>query len=89
MSVHLLIYEYVPDMLERRGPYREAHLARIQAERAAGRVDLAGAIGDPPHGGAIVWRDTAPEEIEAFVRADPYMQAGLITSYRIDPWNLV
>jgi uncharacterized protein YciI len=89
VSVHLLLYEYVPDIAQRRGPYREAHLEGIRAARAAGRVDLAGAIGDPPNGGAIVWRDTEPAEIEAFVRADPYMQAGLITSYRIEPWTLV
>jgi uncharacterized protein len=44
---HILFYEYVEDVLERRAPYREAHLARIRAEREAGRITLAGALGDP------------------------------------------
>lgn len=89
MATHLLLYEYVPDILERRGPHREAHLERIREQRAAGRVQLAGALGDPPHGGAIVWHDAEPGEIEAFVREDPYMRAGLITGFRIEPWTLV
>jgi uncharacterized protein YciI len=46
-STFLLLYTYVADMLERRGPYREEHLGRIRAERAAGRVSLAGALGQP------------------------------------------
>lgn len=86
---HLLLYEYVDDMAQRRGPHRGPHLERIRAEQQAGRVVMAGALGDPPRGGAIVFRDTPQAEIEAFVAADPYMQAGLITSWRVAPWNLV
>jgi hypothetical protein len=86
---HLLLYTYVDDMLERRGPHRPAHLDRVAAERAAGRIVMAGATGDPPSGGAIVWRGVTAGEIEAFVADDPYQRAGLITSYRIERWTLV
>jgi uncharacterized protein YciI len=86
---HLLLYTYVDDMAARRGPHRPGHLDRIAAEKAAGRIVMAGATGDPPSGGAIVWRGSTPEEIEAFVADDPYQRAGLITSYRIERWNLV
>jgi uncharacterized protein YciI len=89
VSHHILFYDYVPDMLERRGPYRDAHLERIRPERESGRVVMAGAIGDPPHGAVIVFRDVEPSAIEAFVRADPYVQAGLVTSWRVEPWNVV
>jgi uncharacterized protein YciI len=85
----LLIYEYVEDMAQRRGPYRQAHLERIQAQRDAGNVVMAGALGNPPTGGAIVFKGVEPEEIEKFVHADPYFQAGLVTSFRIELWNLV
>jgi uncharacterized protein YciI len=85
----ILFYDYVADMLERRGPHREAHLGRVAAERDAGRIVMAGALGDPPHGAALVFRGVAPEEIEAFAREDPYEQAGLITARRIEPWKLV
>lgn len=86
---HLLIYEYVADMSDRRGPHRAAHLERIKAEQQAGRVSMAGALGDPPSGGAIVFVDTPVQAIEAFVEADPYMRAGLITNWRVAPWTLV
>ncbi len=86
---HLLLYEYVEDVLERRGPYREAHLARIRAERDAGHIAMAGALGDPPTGGAIVFHDVEREQIEAFVHADPYVEAGLVTTWRVQRWNVV
>jgi uncharacterized protein len=86
---HLLIYEYVEDMIERRGPYREAHLAHLRAGKEVGRIVMAGALGDPPHSGALVFKDVDPELIEAFVQDDPYVVAGLVTSHRVEPWNLV
>jgi uncharacterized protein len=86
---HLLLYDYVEDMSERRGPYREAHLARIASGRERGHIIIAGAIGDPPGGAAIVFKGLGPEAIEEFVRGDPYVEAGLVTSWRIEPWKLV
>jgi uncharacterized protein YciI len=84
---HILFYDYVDDMLERRVPYREAHLERIDAERDAGRIVMSGPLGDPPHGAAIVFRGVEPDQIEAFVHEDPYVQAGLVTAWRIEFWN--
>lgn len=86
---HILFYGYVEDMATRRTPHREAHLERIRAEREAGRVVMAGALGDPPRGAAIVFRGVAPEEIEAFAAADPYVEAGLVTARSVVPWKLV
>ena len=85
----LLLYEYVEDMANRRGPYREAHLERIHAEKAVGRVTLAGALGDPASGGAIVFKGVDRAHVEAFVDDDPYVQAGRVASWRIEPWKLV
>jgi uncharacterized protein YciI len=28
------------------------------------------------------------EHVESFVASDPYMQAGLITSWRVERWNM-
>lgn len=87
---HLLLYEYVDGMAERRGPHRQAHLDRVRAQREAGHLRMAGALGDPePTGAAFVFEDLAPEEIEAFVAGDPYVQAGLVPSHRIEVWKLV
>lgn len=86
---HLLIYEYVEGMTERRAPYREAHLDQVREQRRAGHLGLAGALGEPPTGAAFVFEGVERAQIEAFVAADPYVEAGLVPSYRIEPWNLV
>lgn len=88
-DTYLLLYTYVEDMAERRGPYREEHLAKIRAEREAGHITLAGALGTPPTGGAMVWTGVVPEDIERFTAADPYVINGLVTAQRIERWNLV
>jgi uncharacterized protein YciI len=86
---HLVLYDYVADVAQRRAPHRDRHLERIRSEQEAGRLIMAGALGDPPSGGAFVFRDTSPEAIETFVRDDPYMHAGLITGWRVQAWTLV
>jgi uncharacterized protein YciI len=85
---HLLLYTYVEDMADRRGPHREAHLERIAAEREAGRIAFAGAF-DPPTGAAIVFQGVQRDHVERFVAADPYVVAGLVTAWLVERWNLV
>jgi len=86
---HLLFYKYVPDIVERRGPYRAAHLQRIEALRAADRLLIAGAYGDPPAGGAIGFKGLTKEEVEAWADTDPYVTAGLVSERSVEPWKLV
>ncbi len=83
----ILFYEYVADILERREPFRAEHLSGIHAAKDDGRILLAGPLGDPPHGAAIVFADQATAE--AFAQADPYVTNGLLTSWRVEPWTLV
>jgi len=85
---YILFYDYVDDILERRGPHREAHLAGIHAGREDGRIVMAGPLGaDPPYGAAIVFTDQAAAE--AFAKADPYVANGLVTNWRVDSWAVV
>ena len=85
--MQLLHYDYVEDIVERRAPHRDAHLAWIARWKQDGKLVMAGAVGDPPTGGLLVLRDG--EDAEAFVRDDPYNAAGLITAWRVEPWNVV
>jgi uncharacterized protein YciI len=86
---HLLVlYDYVEDIVERRAPHREEHLARLRAAKEEGLVVSAGALGDPPTGAAIVVAgDVAAAE--ALIGDDPYVANGLVTRWRILPWNVV
>ncbi len=85
----ILFYDYVPDILDRRGPHREEHLGRIAEQAAAGRVVMAGALGDPPTGAAIVFAGAAAGDVEAFAEGDPYVRNGLVTGRRVVPWTVV
>jgi uncharacterized protein YciI len=85
----ILFYDYVEDVVERRAPYREAHLAIVRRLADAGVIVLAGALGDPPHGAAIVFRGEDASEAERFAGEDPYVEAGIVTAWRVEPWNVV
>lgn len=86
---HLLIYEYVENIVERRAPHRASHLGYAQAWKDDGRLVAGGATGDPPTGAILVFKVDDPAEVERFAAEDPYVQAGLVTSRRVEPWNVV
>ena len=85
---HILFYDYVDDIVERRVPHREAHLAYARRWLDDGRLVMAGVLGDPPHGAAFVLRGDDPADAEAFAAGDPYVEAGLVTARRVEPWNV-
>jgi uncharacterized protein YciI len=85
----VLAYEYVPDILDRRDPVRPAHLEHARAAKERGDLLNVGAVGSPPTGALFVFADVAPEAVEAYADADPYVTAGLVTARRVDPWTVV
>jgi uncharacterized protein len=85
----ILFYDYVEDVLERRVPHREAHLARIAEWIGSGRMLMAGALGDPPTGAAFVLPGDDPAEAERFAEGDPYVAAGIVSARRVVPWTVV
>jgi uncharacterized protein len=85
----ILLYDYAADVLERRAPHRDAHLARIAEWIDAGALRSAGALGDPPTGALFVFADVPESEVERFAAGDPYVAAGIVTGRRIMPWTVV
>jgi uncharacterized protein YciI len=83
-----LLYETVPDYLERRKPLRAEHLALAKRAHEEGRLVLAGAF-DPPDGALLVFRAESAAEVEAFAREDPYVKSGLVARWRVRPWTVV
>ncbi|WP_322796299.1 YciI family protein, partial [Tepidiforma sp.] len=76
-----------PDILERREPFRPAHLALVRECFEAGSLRMAGAYGDPVRGAVIIF--TSQEAAADFVIRDPYVLNGLVTAHRVEPWNVV
>lgn len=85
--MYLLFYSYGENALERRAPYRAAHLELATGAHAKGDIILAGAFTDPLDGAALMFRSR--ESAEAFVAVDPYVSSGLVTEWRIREWNVV
>ncbi len=86
---HILLYDYIEDVLERRPAYRDAHLKLLTDLHERGLVPLAGAWDEPVDGAAIVFNTGNTADIESFVASDPYVQNGLVKSWRIRTWNVV
>ena len=85
-----LFYEYEPeDLVGRRAPHRPAHIGLVREWMADGRLLMGGAIGDPPHGGLLVFAVQDAAEVKAFVDADPYVQAGITEAWRVEPFMVV
>ena len=89
MRYFALTYDVVSDFIERRAVYRDAHLRLVREAHGRGELMLAGALGDPPDGALLVFRAESASPAEAFARGDPYVTEGLVTAWRVRPWNVV
>lgn len=85
---YLLLYQFVPDYLERRAQFRAEHLALAWQASARGEL-LAGGAFDPADGAALFFKGDSPAIAEQFAKADPYVRHGLVTSYTVKKWTTV
>jgi uncharacterized protein YciI len=85
----LLMYDYVEDILEQRTPFRKEHLKNAQAAYERGELLMAGAMTDPIDGAIFVFETDEIEVVNAFVKSDPYVKNGLVTRWRVRPWQVV
>jgi uncharacterized protein YciI len=83
-----LFYETAENFAERRQPYRQAHLALVDAAHREGRLLLAGAL-KPAAGALLVFRADDISDVERFAKNDPYVTNGLVTSWRVREWAVV
>jgi hypothetical protein len=86
---YLLFYEVVGDYVERRVPFRAAHLAYARAAVARGDLVLGGALADPSDRAVILFRGDSPSAAEAFARGDPYVINGLVSRWYVREWTTV
>jgi uncharacterized protein len=84
-----LIYDTASDYLERRSAYRAEHLALARAASERGELVLAGAFADPADQALLVFEGADRSVAERFADADPYVQNGLVKSWRVRAWTVV
>jgi len=85
----LLLYDYVDDVVGRRAPFREVHLARVREAHEQGVLLMAGTLAEPVDGAVFVFTTDDRSVVEDFVSRDPYVREGLVTAWQIRPWNVV
>ena len=85
----LLQYDYVDNVVERRAPYRERHLALVNEYVEKGGLVLAGAYAEPVDGAVLVFKTDERAKVEEFAIQDPYVKNGLVTEWRIREWTVV
>jgi len=86
-TLHILLYNYVDDVQERRVPFRARHLAAAHAAEARGDLLLGGALADPLDGAVLVF--SGGDEAESFAQADPYVLEGIVESWTVREWTTV
>lgn len=86
----LLFYEKAADYAERQKPLAAAHLEYLQGLVRQGHLVLAGNLGDPAEGSALLlFKADSPLAVEAFAAADPYVIGGIISRWYIRHWDTV
>ena len=86
---YLLIYDVVPDYVNRRAAFRDEHLSLAWQAQERGELVLGGALADPVDGAVLLFSGESPAAAEAFAAADPYVRNGLVTKWRVRAWTTV
>ncbi|SAK54760.1 YciI-like protein [Caballeronia pedi] len=86
---YLLIYDLCADYLERRGQFRDAHLAMAWAAVERGDIVLAGALDAPADRAMLLFHSDSPAAAEDFAKSDPYVTNGLVDRWEVRKWNTV
>lgn len=85
MPKYVLWGRYCDDVLEKRTPYRQAHLDRLAKLKAAGQVITIGPTADVARVFGVYEAETA-DAARLLVEDDPYWQNGIWTEYELMEW---
>jgi uncharacterized protein len=85
MAKYVLWGRYCDNVLDKRGPFREAHLAGLAAQQASGILITIGPTRDLSQ---VFGLYEAPDEtsVRQLIEADPYWQHGIWTEYEVKEW---
>lgn len=89
MRHFILFYDFVPDYLTRREPWRAEHLRLGWAAHERGELVLGGAFAEPADGAALLFQGESAAVAERFAETDPYVREGVVLRWRVRPWTTV
>ncbi len=88
MPKYVMWGSYCEDVLEKRSPYRQAHLDGLAKQKEAGVLITVGPTADVTKVFAI-YQAEDEASVRQLVEADPYWQNGIWTEYHIYEWTQV
>ena len=74
------------DVAVKRAPHRAGHLALASQYKQQGKIIMGGALADLS-GASVIFR--SKEDAETFVKEDPYVKNGIVTSHEVREWSVV
>ena len=90
MTHYLLTYEKAPDYAQREPPFQAAHRAHVRAALSRGELILGGPLLEPTDGtNVVLFQTDSAATVEAFAKADPYVQNGIVARWTVRPWQTV
>ncbi|MEM6590648.1 MAG: YciI family protein [Cyanobacteria bacterium P01_H01_bin.119] len=88
MAKFILWGSYCENALEKRTPYRDAHLKGLQSQKDQGVLTALGPTVDNTRVFGIYEADDEAT-VRQLVESDPYWQHGIWTDYQVYAWNQV
>jgi len=86
---YILFYKTVDNYIERRMPFREAHLAYATEAHKRGELIIAGALAQPTDYAVLIFKGDSPKPAEDFAKNDPYVLNGIIAEWKVRQWTVV
>ena len=85
MAKYVIWGSYCEDVLEKRAPYRQAHLDGLAAQKEAGVLITLGPTKDLTKVFGI-YEAEDEAAVRQIIEADPYWQNGIWTEYDVREW---
>jgi hypothetical protein len=85
MTKYVMWGSYCEDVINKRAPYREAHLAGLHQQKADGLLVTIGPTQDLTKVFGI-YEAESEQQVRELVENDPYWQNGIWTEYAVKEW---
>lgn len=85
MAKYVLWGTYCENVAEKRGPFRQAHLDGLKAQKESGQLITIGPTKDLTKVFGI-YEAPDQETVKKLVENDPYWQNGIWTEYEVQEW---
>ncbi|HEY9826179.1 MAG TPA: YciI family protein [Stenomitos sp.] len=85
MPKYVMWGQYCEDVLEKRSPYRQAHLDGLAQQKEAGTLITLGPTQDLKHVFGI-YEAESESIVRNLIESDPYWQHQIWTAYEVHEW---